>query len=138
MSWKRKKLRKGRNTYYSLSKKLRQEKKSNDEFEIMLANLSLEEVIGLKLEISTKPVNNRLYGFPLWNNLTDIVRDAILKYAYSATRTQVEAMRFLGLRPDKFQKLKKRYNRYYVLSLISFFSKTLYIKYIILLYINNF
>jgi len=110
MSWKRKKLRKGRNTYYSLSKKLRQEKKSNDEFEIMLANLSLEEVIGLKLEVSTKPVNNRLYGLPLWNNLTEIVRDAIFKYAYSATRTQVEAMRFLGLRPDKFQKLKKRYN----------------------------
>ena len=110
MSWKRKKLRKGRNTHYSLSKKLRQEKKSNDEFEIMLASLSLEEVIGLKLELSTKPVNNRLYGLPIWFNLTDIVRDAIFKYAYSATRTQVEAMRFLGLRPDKFLKLKKKYN----------------------------
>ena len=110
MSWKRKKLRKGRNTYYSLSNKLRQEKKTNDEFETMLANLTLEEVIGLKLELSGKPVNNRFYGFPLWNNLTDIVRDAILKYTYSATRTQVEAMRFLGLRPDKFQKIKKRYN----------------------------
>ena len=33
MSWKRKKLTKGRNTYYSLSKKLRQEKKTNDDFE---------------------------------------------------------------------------------------------------------
>ena len=110
MSWKRKKIRKGRNTHYSLSKKLRQEKKSNDEFEIMLASLSMEEVIGLKLELSTKPVNNRLYGLPIWFNLTDIVRDAIFKYAYSATRTQVEAMRFLGLRPDKFQKLKKKYN----------------------------
>ena len=110
MSWKRKKLRKGRNIHYSLSKKLRQEKKSNDEFETMLSSLTLEEVIGLKLELSTKPVNNRLYGFPLWFNLTDIVRDAIFKYAYSATRTQAEAMRFLGLRPDKFQKLKKKYN----------------------------
>ena len=39
MSWKRKKLRKGRNTYYSLSKKLRQEKKSNDEFETMVGIL---------------------------------------------------------------------------------------------------
>ena len=109
MSWKRKKLRKGRNTYYSLSNKLRQEKKTNNEFEVMLGNLTLEEVIGLKLELSGKPVNSRFYGFPLWNNLTNIVRDAIFKYTYSATRTQVEAMRFLGLRPDKFQKLKKRY-----------------------------
>ena len=32
MSWKRKKLRIGRNTYYSLSNKLRQEKKTNNEF----------------------------------------------------------------------------------------------------------
>ena len=117
MSWKRKKLRKGRNTHYSLSNKLRQEKKSNDDFEAMLGNLSLEEVIGLKMELAGKPVNNRFYGFPLWNNLTNIVRDAIFKYAYSATRTQVEAMRFLGLRPARFQKLKKKYNP------ISYFEK---------------
>ena len=110
MSWKRKKLRKGRNTHYSLSNKLRQEKKTNDEFEAMIGNLTLEEIIGLKMELSGKPVNDRFYGFPLWFNLTDIVKDAIIKYTYSATRTQVEAMRFLGLRPAKFQKLKKRYN----------------------------
>ena len=76
----------------------------------MLANLSLEEVIGLKLELATKPANGRLYGFPLWNNLTDIVRDAIFKYTYSATRTQVEAMRFLGLRHETFHKMKKKYD----------------------------
>ena len=110
MSWKRRKTRKGRNTYYSLSKKLRQEKRSNDEFETMLGGLSLEEIIGLKLELSTKPVSNRLYGFPLWFNLTDIVRDAIFKYAYSATRTQMEAMRFLGLREKDFYRLRKKYD----------------------------
>jgi len=110
MSWKRKKLSRGRNTYYSLSKKLRQEEKINNDFEAMLSNLTLEEVIGLKMELSSKPVNNRLYGLPIWNNLTDVVRDAILKYAYSSTRTQMEAMRFLGLTADQFQKLKKRYN----------------------------
>jgi hypothetical protein len=110
MSWKRKRLRRGRNTYYSLSKKLRQEKKINNDFEIMLSNLTLEEVIGLKMEIANRPVNNRLYGLPIWKNLTDIVKDAIFKYAYSATRTQVEAMKSLGLRPDHFHKLKKRYD----------------------------
>ena len=109
MSWKRKKLRIGRNTQYNLSKKLRQEKKSNDEFETMLANLTLEEVIALKLELSTKPVDNRLYGFPLWYNLTDIVKDAIFKYSYSATRTQMEAMRFLGLKREAFKNMKDKY-----------------------------
>ena len=110
MSWKRKRLLRGRNTYYSLSKKLSQEKKINNDFKIMLANLSLEEVIGLKLELASKPVNNRLYGFPIWNNLTNLVKDAIFKYAYSATRTQMEAMRLLGLTANHFHKLKKRYD----------------------------
>tara|TARA_Y100001938_G_C7922482_1_gene345204 strand:- start:206 stop:589 length:384 start_codon:yes stop_codon:yes gene_type:complete len=110
MSWKRKKERIGRNTYYNLSNKLRQEKRSNDEFETMLANLSLEEVIALKLELATKPVNGRLYGFPIWNSLTNIVKDAIFKYSYSSTRTQMEAMRFLGLKKEAFKSMKDRYN----------------------------
>ena len=110
MSWKRRKTRKGRNTYYSLSKKLRQEKRSNDEFETMLGSLSLEEIIGLKVELATKPGSNRLYGFPLWFNLTDIVKDAIFKYAYSATRTGMEAMRFLGLKENDFYRLRNKYD----------------------------
>jgi|TARA_B100000282_G_scaffold150895_1_gene108690 hypothetical protein len=109
MSWKRRRKSRGRNTYYSLSKKLRQDKKINESFLVMLNNLSLEEVIGLKMEMSGKVVNNRLYGLPLWNNLTNIVKDAILKYAYSATRTQWEAMRLLGLTENTFQNLKKKY-----------------------------
>ena len=110
MSWKRKREYSGKNDYYSISKKLREDLKSNEEFEVMLSNLSLEEIIALKLEISTKPVNKRLYGIPIWNSLKDISRDAAFKYAYSATRTQVEAMRFLGLKPNRFQKLKNKYN----------------------------
>ena len=110
MSWKRKKTTKGRNTYYSLSKKLRQEKKTNNDFETMLSNLSLEEIIGLKMELSSRPVNNRLYGLPIWKNLTDIVKDAMFKYTYSATRTQMEAMRFLGLKKVEMHKLVKKYN----------------------------
>ncbi len=110
MSWKRKKKIRGRNTYYSLSKKLSQEKRINKDFLIMLNHLSLEEVIGLKLEVASKPVNNRLYGLPVWKNLTNLVKDAIFKYAYSATRTQMEAMRLLGLTANHFHKLKKRYD----------------------------
>ena len=50
--WK-KKLReyKGRNYKYSLRKKLHREKRTTDDFETMLHNLTLEEVIGLKLEL---------------------------------------------------------------------------------------
>ena len=109
ISWKRKRNYNGKNKNYSMSSKLKKERRSNDEFEIMLSSLSLEEVIALKLELSTKPVSNRLYGIPLWSSLQNIVQDAVFKYAFSATRTQAEAMRFLGLKEQSFHILRKKF-----------------------------
>ena len=109
VDWKRKRNYNGKNKNYSISKKLRKERKSNEEFVIMLANLTLEELIALKLELSTKSISNRMYGFPIWHSLHNIVQDAVFKYAYSATRTKSEAMRFLGLQENWFHKLQKKY-----------------------------
>jgi len=108
-NWKRRKNYSGKNKDYSIINKLRKEHKSNEEFEIMLSSLSLEEVIALKLELATRSVSNRLYGFPLWHAMSDIIRDAVLKYAVSATRTKMEAMRFLGLKENSFHELMKKY-----------------------------
>lgn len=108
-SWKRKKNYNGKNKNYSMSKKLRKERRSSEEFEIMLNTLTLEEVIALKLELATKPIANRMYGFPIWHSLHSIVQDAVFKYAFSATRTQAEAMRFLGLKENSFHLLRKKY-----------------------------
>ena len=108
-SWKRKKNYNGKNKNYSISNKLKKERRSNDEFEIMLSNLTLEEVVALKLELSTKPVSNRLYGIPIWSSIQNIVQDAVFKYAFSATRTQAEAMRFLGLKEQSFHVLRKKF-----------------------------
>ena len=110
MSWKRKRVHTGKTKKYNLSRKLRQEGRISEAFEITLANLTLEEVIGLKLQLSSQPVGNRLYGFPLWYAMPYIVKDALLKYACSATKTKGEAMRFLGLRPKDFRDLSKKYN----------------------------
>ena len=110
MSWKRRKTHTGKNKNYSISRKLKQEGRTNETFEITLAKLTLEEVIALKLQLSSQPVGNRLYGFPLWYAMPYIVRDAVLKYACSATKTKGEAMRFLGLKPKDFKNLSKKYN----------------------------
>ena len=107
VNWKRKRNYNGKNKNYSISKKLRKDRKSNEEFEIMLGALTLEELIALKLELSTKSISNRMYGFPIWHSLHNIVQDAVFKYAYSATRTKAEAMRFLGLQENWFHKLQK-------------------------------
>ena len=40
MSWQKKRKRQGKNRYYSLSKKLRREQRSNDTFEVMLSQLT--------------------------------------------------------------------------------------------------
>jgi hypothetical protein len=110
MSWKRKKNYNGKNKNYSIINKLRKERRSNEEFEIMLSNITLEEVIALRLELASRSISNRLYGFPLWHSMNDIIKEAVVKYAFSATRTQVEAMRFLGLKEDSYHEISKKYN----------------------------
>ena len=108
-NWKRRKNYNGKNKDYSIIKKLREERKTNEEFEIMLGNLTLEDIIALKLELSTRNISNRLYGMPIWYNLVSIVQDAVLKYALSSTRTQAEGAFFLGLRQQDFRSLIYKY-----------------------------
>ena len=109
MSWKPKKRRTGKNRYYSMARKLRREGKSTVEFEVMLNNLSLEDLIALKLEVASKVAGSKLYGFKLWHSIPDLVRDAMLKYAMSATRTKNEAQRFLGIDSLNYKKMLKKY-----------------------------
>lgn len=109
MAWKRKVDKKSKTRYYSIINKLRKEKKINKEFELMISNLALEDLIALKLELSTRPVGSRLYGLPIWENLLRITQEAALKYAVSATKSQGEAMRFLGLAKTNYGPLIKKY-----------------------------
>ena len=109
--WK-KKLReyKGRNYTYSLRKKLRREKKTSDDFEAMIHNLSLEELIGLKLELAASHINNKLYNFPVYKSLRYIVKEACLHFALSSTRTFGDAAAFLGLRESQLNNEVRKFN----------------------------
>ena len=109
MNWKKRKYY-GKNERYSLAKKLKEDNKTTEEFEIILNNLSLEEIIGLKLELASRVFGGKSYGLPLWNSMRDITNDALLKYALSACRTKKEAARFLGLNSQNFNKLLKKYD----------------------------
>ena len=110
MSWKRKRKNIGKNQNHSLSRKLRKENKNTEEFEIMLNNLSLEEAIGLKLELASRHFNSKMYGIPIWYSLKNIIQDAVLKYAYSSTKSKKEGARLLGITPAEFNKLLKKYD----------------------------
>ncbi len=99
----------GKNVLYSISNKLQKDKRTNDEFEIMINSLSLEEVIALKLELSTRSLRGKYYGLPIWKSLSDLTKDAVLKYALSATRSKKEAARFLGLSVAELKKAERKY-----------------------------
>jgi len=94
----------------SLSQKLRNEGKSNEAFEIMLSALTLEELIGLKLESASRLTNGKLYGFNLWANVVDITKEALYNAVVSITNTNKAACRVLGISEQTFGSLKKKYN----------------------------
>ena len=97
---------------FSILKKLRSERKITEDFEVMLNNISLEEIIALKLELASKIVKGKLYGLNLFNNLPIIAKDAALKYALSACKTKQSAATFLGISYRRLKQIQSRYSVY--------------------------
>jgi len=99
----------GSNKNSSLANKLKKEKKINEEFEIMLAGLTLEEIIALKLELASKAVNGHLYGLPIWGSLPNITKDAVLKYLTSACKSQSDVARALGVSKNRLNEIYRKF-----------------------------
>jgi hypothetical protein len=89
---------------YSVSNHLKKEGRSNDNFEVMLSNISLEELISLKLEVSYRSVGIPLYIASLWTNITDIAQDAFIKFALTACSDYTQVYHLLGISQEKFFK----------------------------------
>ena len=81
----------------------------NDELLVLINNLTLEDLIALKLELSSRMLNNRLYGFDIWHRSNYIIKEAILKFAISATKSKKDAARFLGLNYLEFKRVVAKY-----------------------------
>jgi len=80
-----------------------------DEILTQINKLSLEDLIAVKLELSSRNVNNRLYGFDLWRKSTSIMKEALLKFALSTTNSKKDAARFLNLTYIEFKRVIKDY-----------------------------
>ena len=93
----------------SFSNKLRNQEKSNEAFEIMLSALTLEEIIGLKIECSSRLTGGKMYGFNLWSNIVDITKEALYNAVISVAKTNKEATKILGISEQTFKVLKKKY-----------------------------
>jgi len=90
--------------------KLTHEGVVNNGLLVLINNLTLEDLIALKLELSCAHVNNRLYGLDIWHNACYIVREALLKFAISATYSKKDAARFLGLNYLEFKNQHDKYD----------------------------
>lgn len=95
---------------FSISEKLKAEKKSNEYFESMLCNLHLEDVIALRLELSYRNTGLLLYNLPLWKSLDYIIKDSLLKYSVSVNDSKKKSAEFLGLNLKEFKQYYLKYN----------------------------
>tara|TARA_Y100001972_G_scaffold97316_1_gene120193 strand:- start:118 stop:492 length:375 start_codon:yes stop_codon:yes gene_type:complete len=120
MSWKNKKKKNTVTKYskYSIINKLKSEKKITDIVLNNINNISLEDLIAIKLELSTRYLYGKFYGIPIWRLTRHAVTDALLKTALSIARTKKEAARFLGVDYMEFNRYIKKYNT------ISFFEES--------------
>ena len=93
----------------SITSKLLDSKLASEELLVLVNSLSLEDIIALKLELSSKILKNRFYGFDIWRNSGYIVKDALLKFAISNTSSKKDAARFLNLDYSSFSRLIKKF-----------------------------
>tara|TARA_R110002020_G_scaffold318357_1_gene534006 strand:+ start:772 stop:1107 length:336 start_codon:yes stop_codon:yes gene_type:complete len=93
----------------SIINKLKDDGIITDSLIVAISSLTIEDLIAIKLESSANHINNRLYGFDIWNNLGYIIKESVLKFAISTTKSKKDAARFLGLTYSNFKKACNTY-----------------------------
>lgn len=93
----------------SISSKLMQEGKINDDFIMRLDRINLDDLIALKLESASKAIGGLMFGFELFDSLAEVAKSAVAKYVYSTAPTRSAIWSFLGLSPSRFIELERKY-----------------------------
>ena len=91
-------------------KELKSVNKITDKFLDQISLLTLEDIITLKLELSIKNSGGLLYGLPLWNNISEIIKYSLLKSSLSLCKTKTEVANFLGISLSQLFDLIQKYN----------------------------
>ena len=83
--------------YRSVVNKLIDNNILNESILTIIDSLTLEDLIAVKLELSARHINNKLYAFNLLSKTNRLVKEAIIKFAISSTQSKTDAARFLGI-----------------------------------------
>ena len=76
---------------------LTQKEMISNELLLLINNLTLEELIAIKIELSANHLNNKMYGLALWKKMPNITKEALIRVTYKITKSNIEGARFLGL-----------------------------------------
>ena len=117
MSWNKRSKYYGLYKNYSIINKLTKEDLLNKDSLNTINNISLEDLIAIKLELSTRLLGGKYYGMPLWHSMRAVTQEAVLKTAVSVCRSKKESAKFLGIDYTDFRKLIKKF------AIESFFEK---------------
>ena len=101
---------KSNNENYNLKNKLLQDKKVDKNFLHKLNFLTIEELIYLKLDSATTGLNGKLFNFPILKFSADIMKEACIKYALSASTSKKHASMILGITKVELNRLIRLYN----------------------------
>jgi len=104
-----KKRLRGRNYNQSLLKKLRREKKINKDLEVLIASLTIEDLIAIKLELAAEIVRGKLFGFPIYATTLQVVKEGLIKFALSSTTSHKKAAFSLGISLSELKRYIKKY-----------------------------
>jgi len=96
------------NKYNSVLKDVN-EKFKNKNFEFVISNLTLEEIITIKLELSAKSLNGKLFGYPIYKNIQHIVRESLVRFALRFCNSQEKAADMLGINVREFKSYIKKH-----------------------------
>lgn len=98
------------NKNYNLKNKLLKESKIDKQFLEKLSFITLEDLITLKLLVSTESLKGKIFNFPFLKYTTDICKEAIVRFALSASNNRKEASLILGMKKADFINYLREYN----------------------------
>jgi len=84
----------------------------NNELLVLISNMTLEDLIAVKIELSSSHLKNRLFGLDIWKKIDYITKEALMKVAISCTKSNSEAARFLGITLNDYRLNLQKFNMY--------------------------
>ena len=80
---------------------LKKEGRINQDFLDKMSEVTLEELIAVKIEMSAKMISGKLYNYPIWYSLPYIVRESLINFVDRNCKTKIDMANTLGLPYDK-------------------------------------